>query len=260
MNTSAPRKRVRWLRWLFLWLPLLFVAVSVLQVLTLRWLNPPSSAFMLERRIEAWRDGAQDFQLHYRWRSLEEISRWLPVSVIAAEDQKFLDHEGFDFEAIDKAMERNSEGKHVRGASTISQQVAKNMFLWGGRNYIRKGLEAWYTVLIEHLWSKRRIVEVYVNIAEFGDGIYGADAAASACSAPRRRVCRRRTVHGWRRCCRIRGIGRRRPQTPMCCDARGGSSARSASSAGRIICAKRRAETIAVRSSSPAARRPTAQR
>ena len=175
-----PSKRIRWLRWLFLWLPLLFVLISVVQVLSLRWLAPSTSAFMLERRVAAWRDGEHDFQLHYRWRSLDAISRWLPVSVIAAEDQKFLEHDGFDFEAIDKAIDRNREGKRVRGASTISQQVAKNLFLWGGRNYVRKGLEAWYTVLIEHLWSKRRIVEMYVNIAEFGDGVYGADAAAHA--------------------------------------------------------------------------------
>ncbi len=174
----APRRRIRWLRWLFLWLPLLFVSISVMQVLCLRWLNPPTSAFMLERRVAAWRDGEQDFHLHYHWRSLDEISRWLPISVVASEDQKFPEHEGFDFEAIDKAIDRNREGKKVHGASTISQQVAKNLFLWGGRNYVRKGLEAWYTVLIEHLWSKQRIMEVYVNIAEFGDGVYGADAAA----------------------------------------------------------------------------------
>jgi monofunctional biosynthetic peptidoglycan transglycosylase len=178
MNTRPTRRRVHWLRWLFLWLPLLFIAISMLQVLSLRWIDPPTSAFMIERRVEAWRGGEPGFRLHYRWRPLSQVSRWLPVSVIASEDQKFLEHDGFDFQAIDKAMERNSEGGRVRGGSTISQQVAKNLFLWGGRNYVRKGLEAWYTVLIEHLWTKRRIVEVYVNIAEFGDGIYGADAAA----------------------------------------------------------------------------------
>jgi monofunctional biosynthetic peptidoglycan transglycosylase len=154
MNAIRPRPRLRWLRWLFVWLPLLFIVVSIAQVLSLRWLDPPTSAFMLERRLDAWRDGDRDFQLRYRWRS-------------------------FDFQAIDKDMQRNREGEPVRGASTISQQVAKNMFLWGGRNYVRKGLEAWYTVLIEHLWSKRRILEIYVNIAEFGDGVYGADAAAT---------------------------------------------------------------------------------
>ncbi len=180
MNASLPRRRIRWRRWLFLWLPLLFVSITTFQVLVLRWVNPPTSAFMIERRIAAWRDGESGFRLQYRWRPLGEISRWLPISVVASEDQKFPEHDGFDFEAIEKDLKRNRKGKRVRGASTISQQVAKNLFLWGGRNYVRKGLEAWYTVLIEHLWSKQRIVEVYVNIAEFGDGIYGADAAAHA--------------------------------------------------------------------------------
>ncbi|MBS0213432.1 MAG: monofunctional biosynthetic peptidoglycan transglycosylase [Proteobacteria bacterium] len=181
MRLSAqprPRRRIRWLRWIFLWLPLLFVLVSVAQVLCLRWIDPPTSAFMLERRFAAWRDGQSGFAVHYRWRPLNEISSWLPASAIASEDQKFFRHHGFDFDAIDKALDHNEEGGRVRGGSTISQQVAKNMFLWSGRNYVRKGLEAWYTVLIERLWGKRRILEVYVNVAEFGDGVYGADAAA----------------------------------------------------------------------------------
>lgn len=178
MNTPPPRRRIHWLRWIFLWLPLLLVTISVVQVACLRWLDPPTSAFMLERRFEAWRDGDANFHLHYRWRPLGEISRCLPMSAIASEDQKFFRHHGFDFDAIDKALDRNEEGRPIRGGSTISQQVAKNMFLWSGRNWLRKGLEAWYTVLIENLWSKRRILEVYVNVAEFGDGVYGGDAAA----------------------------------------------------------------------------------
>ncbi|HTA65516.1 MAG TPA: monofunctional biosynthetic peptidoglycan transglycosylase [Xanthomonadaceae bacterium] len=178
MNVPHPQRRIRWLRWLFLWLPLLFVGISVAQVLCLRWIDPPTSAFMVERRIEAWQDGDRGFRLHYHWRPLNEISRWLPMSTIASEDQKFFEHHGFDYAAIDKAFDHNNEGRPERGASTISQQVAKNLFLWSGRNYVRKGLEAWYTVLIEHLWSKQRILEMYVNVAEFGDGIYGADAAA----------------------------------------------------------------------------------
>jgi monofunctional biosynthetic peptidoglycan transglycosylase len=178
LNVPRPRRRIRWLRWLFLWLPLLFVVVSVAQVLCLRWIDPPTSAVMIERRIEALQQGDHAFRLHYRWRPLAEISRWLPMSAIASEDQKFFHHHGFDYEAIDKALDHNAEGRPERGASTISQQVAKNLFLWSGRNWARKGLEAWYTVLIEHLWSKQRILETYVNIAEFGDGIYGADAAA----------------------------------------------------------------------------------
>lgn len=177
-NPPPPRRRIRPLRWIFLWLPLLLLATSVVQVLCLRWVDPPASAFMLERRLEAWRAGDAHFHLHYRWRPLDQIARSLPMSVIASEDQKFFRHHGFDFDAIDKALDHNDEGRPLRGGSTISQQVAKNMFLWGGRNWLRKGLEAWYTVLIENLWSKRRILEVYVNVAEFGDGVYGADAAA----------------------------------------------------------------------------------
>lgn len=180
VTAPPPRRRMRPLRWIFLWLPLAFVLVSVAQVLCLRWLDPPTSAFMLERRFEAWQVGDRDFRLHYRWRPLGEISRWLPASAIASEDQKFFTHHGFDYQAMDKAWDHNEDGGRIRGGSTISQQVAKNMFLWGGRSYLRKGLEAWYTVLIEQLWGKRRILEVYVNVAEFGDGVYGADAAARA--------------------------------------------------------------------------------
>ncbi len=177
---AAPRRKLRLGRWLLLWLPLLFVAITTLQVLSLRWIPPPTSMFMLNRRIDGMFDRSQRVAVRYQWRSLSRISLWMPVSVIASEDQKFFDHHGFDMQAIDKAMDNNQRGRRVRGASTISQQVAKNLFLWSGRNYLRKGLEAWYTVLIEALWPKRRIVEVYVNVAEFGDGIYGAEAAAQA--------------------------------------------------------------------------------
>ena len=178
LKPPRPHRRIRWLRWIFLWIPLLLVATTVLQVLSLRWINPPTSAFMIERRVEAWQAGDRGFELHYRWRPLSQISPWLPISVVASEDQKFPFHHGFDFQAIKTDYEHNREGGRERGASTISQQVAKNLFLWGGRNYLRKGLEAWYTVLMEHLWSKQRILEMYVNIAEFGNGVYGADAAA----------------------------------------------------------------------------------
>ena len=179
-DPSAPPRKPRFWRWLLIWLPLLFVAITVLQVLCLRWLEPATTAFMLERRVEALTHREPAFSLRYRWRYLDEISPWLPMSMIAAEDQKFFDHDGFDVQAIDKAIVSNSRGRRVRGASTISQQVAKNLFLWGGRNYLRKGLEAWYTVLIEAMWPKRRIIEVYVNVAEFGDGVYGAEAASQA--------------------------------------------------------------------------------
>ena len=148
------------------------------QVLLLRWIDPPTSAFMLDRRLDALVAREKGFRLDYRWRDWGRISSTLPISLVAAEDQKFPDHNGFDFQAIDKALASNKRGRKVRGASTISQQVAKNLFLWSGRSYLRKGLEAWYTVLVETLWPKRRILEVYANIAEFGDGVYGAEAAA----------------------------------------------------------------------------------
>ena len=175
-NATGKRRRSPW-RWL-LWVPLLFVALSALQVAVLRFVDPPTSAFMLARQGEAWRQGDWGFRVAYDWRDLEDISRYLPMAVIAAEDQNFASHSGFDLKAIEKALDHNARGKRVRGGSTISQQVAKNLFLWQGRSWLRKGLEAWYTLLIELMWPKHRILEVYVNVAEFGDGIYGAQAAA----------------------------------------------------------------------------------
>lgn len=154
------------------------MALSALQVAVLRFVDPPTSAFMLARQGEAWRQGDWGFRVAYDWRDLEDISRYLPMAVIAAEDQNFASHSGFDLKAIEKALDHNARGKRVRGGSTISQQVAKNLFLWQGRSWLRKGLEAWYTLLIELMWPKHRILEVYVNVAEFGDGIYGAQAAA----------------------------------------------------------------------------------
>ena len=173
----SPRPRRRWLR-LLLWLPLLFVVATALQVAVLRFVDPPASAFMLARQGEALRKGDWGFRVAYDWRDLDDISPYLPLAVIAAEDQNFAAHSGFDLDAIEKAIEHNARGKRMRGGSTISQQVAKNLFLWQGRSWARKGLEAWYTLLIELMWPKRRILEVHVNVAEFGDGIYGAQAAA----------------------------------------------------------------------------------
>lgn len=175
---KRPRGWKRIARWIFLWLPLWFLLLTTAQVLLLRWIPPVTSAFMVSRRVDALVQRDWDFQLRYSWRSSRNISRNLPIALVAAEDQTFPDHHGFDFKAIDKAMKNNQRGRKVRGASTISQQVAKNLFLWKGRSYVRKGLEAWYTVLIEVLWPKQRILEVYANIAEFGDGVYGAEAAA----------------------------------------------------------------------------------
>jgi len=167
------RRRRRWPRRLLLALAALLL-LSALPVLVLRWMVPPTSAFMLAYRIQ------HDAAPRYAWRDLEAISAALPLALVAAEDQRFPQHRGFDVDAIRSALAEHAEGEDLRGASTISQQVAKNLFLWPGRSFVRKGLEAYYTVLIELAWPKRRILEVYANIAEFGPGIYGAEAAARA--------------------------------------------------------------------------------
>lgn len=151
---------------------------SVLQVALLRVVPPAFSMFMASRALQAWTAGQGDFRIAYDWRPLSAIAPVLPVALVAAEDQNFARHHGFDLAAIQKARRANERGRALRGASTISQQVAKNLFLWSGRSWLRKGLETWYTLLIELLWPKRRILEVYANVAEFGDGVYGAQAAA----------------------------------------------------------------------------------
>jgi monofunctional biosynthetic peptidoglycan transglycosylase len=154
------------------------VASSIGSVILLRWLDPPWSAFMVESRVRAW--VAQDplYQVRHRWVDLPSISPNLALAVVASEDQKFPDHWGFDVEAIERAYSLNRHSHRVRGASTISQQVAKNLFLWSGKSYVRKAIEAYFTVLIEAFWPKRRILEMYLNFAEFGFGTYGAEAAS----------------------------------------------------------------------------------
>ena len=142
----------------------------MLVVLGLRWINPPGSAFIYSYNL----DNNPDTTII--WTDLENISPWLQMSVIAAEDQKFPFHWGFDFASIEKAI--NEDRQRKRGASTISQQLTKNLLLWKGRSYFRKALEVWFTFLIECLWPKERILEVYLNIIEFGPGIYGAEKAA----------------------------------------------------------------------------------
>ena len=154
------------------------VVASVAAVALLRWINPPYSAFMAETQLAAWAKHDRTYVFRHRWVDLTQISPNLPLAVVASEDQKFPEHWGFDVEAIEKAYEMNQHSHRVHGASTISQQVAKNLFLWSGRSYFRKGLEAYFTVLIEACWPKRRILEIYLNIAEFGYGVYGAEAAA----------------------------------------------------------------------------------
>jgi monofunctional glycosyltransferase len=154
------------------------IVASVAVVALLRWVNPPYSAFMAQTQVSAWAKHDRTYVFRHRWVDLNQISPNLPLAVVASEDQKFPEHWGFDVEAIEKAYEMNQHSHRVHGASTISQQVAKNLFLWSGRSYFRKGLEAYFTLLIEACWPKRRILEIYLNIAEFGYGVYGAEAAA----------------------------------------------------------------------------------
>jgi len=149
----------------------------------MRWMDPWYSAFMLDAALDASRQEKKNYQTDYRWMDLERISPHAAVAVIAAEDQFFPFHTGFDLKSIREAIRHNEKQAdkrrpRIRGASTISQQVAKNLFLWSGRGYVRKGLEAWFTLLIELSWPKERILEVYLNIAQFGDGVYGVEAAA----------------------------------------------------------------------------------
>lgn len=163
------------------WIALAFLgclALSALAVLMLRWLDPLTSAFMIERRIEALSEGDRSYRTDYRWVSLERISPSAAIAVIASEDQQFPFHAGFDLGSIREAVRASERGGKLRGASTISQQVAKNLFLWSGRSFVRKAIEAGLTVMIEAAWPKERILEVYLNIIELGRGVYGVEAAA----------------------------------------------------------------------------------
>lgn len=162
------RPAVRWVG-----IVLLFVLLATwLPVLLLRWLEPPVTAFMLQQTTLS--GGSYDYQ----WQDWPELGPAAALAVMAAEDQRFPDHYGFDFTAIQSALGDRLDGQTLRGASTISQQVAKNLFLWPGRSLVRKAIEAWFTALIELSWPKRRILEVYLNIAEFGPGVYGVPAAS----------------------------------------------------------------------------------
>jgi monofunctional biosynthetic peptidoglycan transglycosylase len=154
-----------------------FLVLSILTTIIYRFIRVPVTPLMLIRCVEQKTDG-KPMRLSKEWKPLEEISSHLQLAVVCSEDQNFLLHYGFDFKALKKAMLNNEKSKKIRGGSTISQQTAKNVFLWNGRNYIRKGFEVYFTLLIETAWSKERIMEVYLNVIEFGDGIYGAEAAS----------------------------------------------------------------------------------
>jgi monofunctional biosynthetic peptidoglycan transglycosylase len=147
------------------------LVLTIAVTLILRCVAPPTSAFMLRQRLAGT-------TVDYRWVPMEKISPHVALAVIAAEDQNFFDHWGVDLKAVADAIAANRNRKHPRGASTISQQVVKNLFLWPGRTYVRKGLEVYFTLLIEMIWPKQRILEVYLNIAEMGKGVFGVEAAS----------------------------------------------------------------------------------
>lgn len=157
---------------------LLSLLATVLVTLPFRWFSPPMTSFMIQRVFMAWLHDNKTYQLRYEWKNWRRISPYMSLAVIASEDQRFLQHSGFDLVEMADAFQDHLDGKRMRGASTVSQQVAKNLYLWPGQNFMRKGIEAYFTVLIETLWSKRRIMEIYLNSAEFGRGIFGVEAAA----------------------------------------------------------------------------------
>lgn len=154
------------------------VGAPVLILVALRWVPPPTTAFMIRAQVAALLRRDDDFHFSYRWTSFDRISPHAKIAVVASEDQNFPTHAGFDVPAIEMALERHRRGRRLKGASTLSQQVAKNLFLSPDRNFVRKGLEAWFTVLLEFLWPKKRILEVYLNTAEFGPGVFGVTAAS----------------------------------------------------------------------------------
>lgn len=164
--------------WTIIWKTCMaFFILSIVSVIVFRWVPVPITPLMVIRNIEQIGDG-KGLVMEHDWVSLEEISPKLQLAVVCSEDQNYLKHFGVDWGAIQKAMKENEKGKRVRGGSTITQQTAKNVFLWQGRSYLRKGLELWFTLLIEVFWSKERIMEVYLNSIEMGNGIYGAEAAS----------------------------------------------------------------------------------
>lgn len=167
-SRSVFRKGLRILKYLVIF----FFASTIFMTIIYKWVNPPITPLMIIRKTEG-------YDINKKWKDLNEMSGNLPLAALAAEDPNFPKHHGFDFGALKKAYEHNQKNeKKMRGGSTISQQTAKNVFLWPHRDYIRKGLEAYFTVLIELLWSKERIMEVYLNIVETGPGIYGCEAAS----------------------------------------------------------------------------------
>lgn len=177
MLNRALRRVVRQI-WRLVWRgALAFMLLSVALVLLFRVVPPPGSMVMVERKIQSWIH-SEPISIERQWRSWDNLSSNAKLAVIAAEDQRFPQHQGFDLVELRRAWQASRDGERLRGASTLSQQTAKNVFLWSGRSWVRKGLEAWFTLLIETLWSKQRILEIYLNVAEWDTGVFGLEAAA----------------------------------------------------------------------------------
>ncbi|SFS94475.1 monofunctional biosynthetic peptidoglycan transglycosylase [Sphingobacterium wenxiniae] len=179
-NTRKKQTTKSWKRKIGVWSLRIvggFFVLTIFWVLSLTFINPPVTYLQLKRGFER-KTAGKEWKLEKEWLSYDDMSDNLKRAAIAGEDAHFLTHNGFDTKAIKEAFEKNQEGKRLRGGSTISQQVAKNVFLWPNRSWLRKGLESYFTVLIEVFWSKKRILEVYLNVIEMGQGVYGAEAAA----------------------------------------------------------------------------------
>ena len=179
----APAKNnfpiIRWMQKILFWTVVAFFGGSIFVTVVYKWVPVYITPLMVIRCIEQKMDG-EPVRMEHTWVPLSKMSRYMPVAVMASEDQLFLEHNGFDLKAISDALEERANGKRMRGASTISQQTAKNVFLWPESSWLRKGLEAYFTFLIEKIWGKERIMEVYLNSIEMGPGIYGAEAVAQA--------------------------------------------------------------------------------
>lgn len=176
---TSPKNK-KWGKRIWIWIrniTIIFFLFTILQVLLLKWIPIYFTPLMIIRSVEQKLEG-RTLKWEHRWISIDEIAQPLCQAVVASEDNLFMEHKGFDIEQITKARQAAEKGKKLRGASTISQQTAKNVFLWPGRSYLRKALEAYYTLLIEQIWGKKRIMEAYLNSIEMGDGIYGAQAIA----------------------------------------------------------------------------------
>ncbi|MGQ0698004.1 MAG: monofunctional biosynthetic peptidoglycan transglycosylase [Panacagrimonas sp.] len=172
------RSQHRWSRRIFLGLAVAILALTIIPVGLLSFVPAWTSSFMIRYQLDRLTSERKLPALEHDWVSWDEIAPPAKLAVIAAEDQRFAEHFGIDLQAIEKAVEHNRRSRRTRGASTLTQQVAKNLFLWPGRSWVRKGLEVGYTLLIETLWSKQRVLEVYLNVAEFGEGVFGVEAAS----------------------------------------------------------------------------------